>query len=556
MITVNGKEFRNLEEQVQKNKEDIAAHYAVDRVLADFGIKIIGQVSTAAQLPDPETYEGDYGNAYAVGTEAPYSFYIWTRGNENTGGEDYWFDIGELAIVGPQGPEGAEGPEGPQGLRGSRWFSGTGQPTSTSGYEAYDYYINVETGNIWHLHEVSDGLQWRMEGNIKGPQGPQGSRGPQGTQGPKGDRGPEGDRGPAGPIVTFLGIVENVNQLPEITEYTPSNGAYVLNDGTNKSIYISTYVAGSGRQWQNYGAFDTGTLVIRGVVPLDTINILDYVPKPDGSTTSDYQFYGARGRTYNDWFRTRNPKESYETSAGYTGRLTDIEYYWRLREMGPALRDKFGNVDLPPQLWSDSFNPSKYQAISKQFAEEKFALRHLFYHNFVGTVRIADDLLPSYIRRGYITPNNIPTEEVTPFFNAITLYIDSKMLSRINSSIDPVTNWQSFMEGENVDIRTSNSYGCKTCKLELPGGESVFCPVLAVQDNIYADPYMEAFPDTDGELTLITIEYNNEIFTLVWPDWDYYDNANAWLEHVATEAEFAVSDTDVKEWTPYYYEIL
>lgn len=33
MITVNNKQFRNLEEQVQKNKEDIAAHYEVDRVL-------------------------------------------------------------------------------------------------------------------------------------------------------------------------------------------------------------------------------------------------------------------------------------------------------------------------------------------------------------------------------------------------------------------------------------------------------------------------------------------------------------------------------------------
>jgi hypothetical protein len=42
MYMMENSTFRNLEEQVQKNKEDIAKHYAVDRVLADFGIKVIG----------------------------------------------------------------------------------------------------------------------------------------------------------------------------------------------------------------------------------------------------------------------------------------------------------------------------------------------------------------------------------------------------------------------------------------------------------------------------------------------------------------------------------
>lgn len=42
MLSINGKELRNLEEQVLKNKEDIAAHYNIDRVLANFGIRIVG----------------------------------------------------------------------------------------------------------------------------------------------------------------------------------------------------------------------------------------------------------------------------------------------------------------------------------------------------------------------------------------------------------------------------------------------------------------------------------------------------------------------------------
>lgn len=35
MITVNNKQYRNLEEQVQKNKEDIERYHQVDQVLAD-----------------------------------------------------------------------------------------------------------------------------------------------------------------------------------------------------------------------------------------------------------------------------------------------------------------------------------------------------------------------------------------------------------------------------------------------------------------------------------------------------------------------------------------
>ena len=102
MLNMNGKELRNLEEQVLKNKEDIAAHYNMDRVLANFGIRVIGQVASVEELPAPETFTGEYGDAYAVGAAEPYTFYIWTRADINAGHPtDYWFDVGRLAIVGP-----------------------------------------------------------------------------------------------------------------------------------------------------------------------------------------------------------------------------------------------------------------------------------------------------------------------------------------------------------------------------------------------------------------------------------------------------------------------
>lgn len=105
MFQLNNEEYRNLEEQVQKNKEDIARHWDVDRVLADFGITVLGRVNTPADLPETEGENWGYG--FLVGEEAPYEVYVWTRANPNVG-EDapYWLNIGSISIVGPQGPAG------------------------------------------------------------------------------------------------------------------------------------------------------------------------------------------------------------------------------------------------------------------------------------------------------------------------------------------------------------------------------------------------------------------------------------------------------------------
>ena len=65
MIQIGNNYYRNLEEQVQKNKEDIARHWQIDRVLADFGIRIVG---TAGSFNDIKNIQGkEYGDAYAVG---------------------------------------------------------------------------------------------------------------------------------------------------------------------------------------------------------------------------------------------------------------------------------------------------------------------------------------------------------------------------------------------------------------------------------------------------------------------------------------------------------
>lgn len=133
MLNFGNKEFRNLQEQVFKNMRDIENLNQGAVVLDEFGIKVIGQVDTVMEMPTVADYkennpDWEYGDAYAVGTEAPYTLYILTRENE-THAEDFWFDIGDFPAPGPQGPQGPQGETGPQGQTGN-----PGQDGASAGF--------------------------------------------------------------------------------------------------------------------------------------------------------------------------------------------------------------------------------------------------------------------------------------------------------------------------------------------------------------------------------------------------------------------------------------
>lgn len=139
MLKFGNKEFRNLQEQVFKNMSDIANIKASGMVLDEFGIKVVGQESSVANMPTVADYkennpDWEYGDAYAIGTEAPYELYVLTREDANHI-DDYWFNIGEFPAVGPQGEQGPEGPQGPQGETGNPGQNGAsagfGTPTAT-----------------------------------------------------------------------------------------------------------------------------------------------------------------------------------------------------------------------------------------------------------------------------------------------------------------------------------------------------------------------------------------------------------------------------------------
>lgn len=129
MLKFGNKEFRNLQEQVFKNMQDIKNMTEGTAVLDEFGIKVVGEVATEAELPTVEEYktahsDWEYGDAFAIGTTAPYTLVILTRGNEEIEA-DHWFDIGEFPAPGPQGVQGPQGEVGPQGQTGPQGADGT-----------------------------------------------------------------------------------------------------------------------------------------------------------------------------------------------------------------------------------------------------------------------------------------------------------------------------------------------------------------------------------------------------------------------------------------------
>lgn len=213
MITINNKQFRNLEEQVLYNKDRLDNLIAAGYVLDEFGIKVIGQVATASDIPSVVNYKQEhadwsYGDTFAVGTAAPYELYILTRAND-TQPTDYWFNIGRFPEPGPKGDKGETGERGPQGPMGVRG------PQGVAGAD--------------------------------GAPGVKGDRGPQGIQGPKGDTGPQG---PAGITFEVLGTLTSTDQLPS-PDTVQRNAAYIIPiDGVNHLYIIQ---GTTSLQWVDFG---------------------------------------------------------------------------------------------------------------------------------------------------------------------------------------------------------------------------------------------------------------------------------------------------------------
>lgn len=297
MITYNGIQLRNLEEQVLKNKQDIAKHYQATQLPANLaGITVIGKIDDRSELDG--VIGENFGDAYVQVIGEDTTLWIWTRSNPDAGEDtDYWLNI-PFTTVGEQGPEGPEGPKGDTGERGNRWYSMDHAPGDEIPSDAieYDIWFNYTTGNIWHLHNINGQLRWRQEGSIKGAPGDVGPIGPVGPKGAQGDQGLTGPRGPAGSSVQIVGIVDSISQLSGVSPAS-TNDAYLVGLEGDYSIYLYSTVSS---QWYNAGPFNAGTQVIDAGVLVKTWDADTKLDKV--TTTGSNKVYGINSsgvqRTY------------------------------------------------------------------------------------------------------------------------------------------------------------------------------------------------------------------------------------------------------------------
>nr|DAG46862.1 MAG TPA: hypothetical protein [Bacteriophage sp.] len=233
MITIGNTQFRNLEEQVLKNKNDIKYILNEQGVLNQFGIKVVAQVDYQQQLPTVAEYKQsvpnwEYGDTIAVGTVEPYALYILTRGVQVA--NDYWFEIGEFPLPGPSGRDG----------KASTIKIG---PTTTT-----------SAGTPAQVTNVGDDTNAQLEFYI--PQGKQGIKGDTGngvssvvlttekgldftmtdgshliTESVEGPQGPQGEAGKPGDSFKIIGSLSSTNQLPNPSESIRTN-SYLIPDST------------------------------------------------------------------------------------------------------------------------------------------------------------------------------------------------------------------------------------------------------------------------------------------------------------------------------------
>lgn len=217
MYEYENKIYRNLEEQVQANKDEIERIESNAIALNTFGIKIVEEFHDENEFDDwKQTHtEHEYGDAVAVGPDGEqHILYVWTRANINHP-EDFFLNLGVFPLQGPQGEQGPTGATGPQGVKGDRGQQG----------------IQGSPGAI-------------------GPAGPQGEQGPQGPQGPKGD---------AGGNFKIRGKLTQVSQLPTPTSLGDLSVAYLIGD--DNKLYIQVGETSETAVWTNLGPLNVGTMV-------------------------------------------------------------------------------------------------------------------------------------------------------------------------------------------------------------------------------------------------------------------------------------------------------
>ena len=172
MVIVNGKTFRNLQEQV----------YYLTNIIGD-ATDIVKNVKGAVASPSelPAYTSVNYGTTYAVGAASPYNYYVSTASG--------WVNLGTFPKAGPSGMDGKDGNS--IFLTSANLTPNTGYIYTTNiynpnnlAYKAGDLILatNASGAYLYTVSNVrsSDVLDIVYRTTLSGIQGPNGDTGPAG----------------------------------------------------------------------------------------------------------------------------------------------------------------------------------------------------------------------------------------------------------------------------------------------------------------------------------------------------------------------------------------
>ncbi len=146
-IIRNGKIYRNLQEQVLENTEDI------EELWKAYGYN--GPYASLDDITDPIDKA-----LYLIGTEVPYEVYQYSELVQN------YKDLGPFAAVGEKGDPGIQGPIGETGPAGADGQDGTDGITP-----------HIGDNGDWYLGDTDTGVQAQGPRGIPGETGPAGANG-------------------------------------------------------------------------------------------------------------------------------------------------------------------------------------------------------------------------------------------------------------------------------------------------------------------------------------------------------------------------------------------
>lgn len=273
MLKYGNREIRNLEDQVEKNAQDIEDFKNGNQTIAEFGITVVGILATADELP---AQGENFGDAYLIGSSTPYDMRVWTRDVANNTAK--WVDLGAFPLAGPKGDKGNIG---------SIIRANPGEPLNNP-TSLYEFYIDTISGYWYQAYSNETGYGWLKAFTLKGgkgdrgeqgKQGVQGLTGPQGKTGPIGPQGPKGNTGDVGPAFNVQGTLASSSNLPTPTADMQDKGyAYLIPDAQGtKHIWVIQGPEGGPFQWVDVGAAGVGIQGPKGTdgVGLNTLTNTD-----------------------------------------------------------------------------------------------------------------------------------------------------------------------------------------------------------------------------------------------------------------------------------------